>query len=180
MTNHYHLLVTPPDSYSLSAMMQTMGRHFVPFIHNKYGGSGSIWEGRFKASLVQDETYFLNCMRYIEMNPVSANMVALPEDYTWSSFKHNALGDEPYWIDEHTEYLALGSTSKARQVSYQEMFSEYLSKAEIFGIESALQTGTPLGNQRFNLDKSAFKTGHLSASKTEQLNTIIFLYHQLK
>ncbi len=115
MTNHYHLLVTPPDGRSLSAMMQTIGRHFVPYMNRKYGGSGTIWEGCFKASLVQSEHYFLNCMRYIEMNPVVAQMVETPVNYRWSSYLHNTQGEEPFWLDEHEEYLNLGNTSANRQ-----------------------------------------------------------------
>jgi putative transposase len=81
MTNHVHLLITPVDASSVSAFMQFIGRHYVPYINHKYGRSGSIWEGRFKSSLVDSESYLLATMRYIELNPVRASMVESPSQY---------------------------------------------------------------------------------------------------
>jgi putative transposase len=78
MTNHIHLLATPSDSQGITRMMQYIGRHYVTYINHTYGGSGSIWEGRCKANLVQDDRYLLTCMRYIELNPVRADMVTSP------------------------------------------------------------------------------------------------------
>jgi putative transposase len=78
MTNHIHLLATPSDMQGITRMMQYTGRHYVPYINHTYGGSGSIWEGRYKANLVQDDRYLSTCMRYIELNPVRADMVASP------------------------------------------------------------------------------------------------------
>jgi putative transposase len=72
MTNHVHILVTPREAEAVSRMMQYVGRRYVPYINYTYGTSGSIWEGRYKASLIHDEQYLLTCMRYIELNPVRA------------------------------------------------------------------------------------------------------------
>lgn len=74
MTNHVHVLATPSDGEGISRMMQYVGRRYVPYINYQYGTSGSLWEGRYKASLVQEESYLLACMRYIELSPVLANM----------------------------------------------------------------------------------------------------------
>ncbi|MGH8369364.1 MAG: transposase, partial [Gammaproteobacteria bacterium] len=90
MTNHVHLLVTPDRKDSVTLMMQYIGRHYVPYINATYGTSGTLWEGRYKASLVQDEHYLLTCMRYIELNPVRAGMVRSPGHYRWSSYRSNA------------------------------------------------------------------------------------------
>jgi putative transposase len=84
MTNHIHLLATPSDLQGITRMMQYIGRHYVPYINHTYGGNGSIWEGRYKANLVQDDRYLLTSMRYIELNPVRADMVTGPEQYQWS------------------------------------------------------------------------------------------------
>lgn len=89
MTNHIHLLLTPREGRDISFFMQYIGRRYVPYINHKYGRSGSIWEGRYKSSLVQEDGYFLKVMRYIELNPVRASMVESPGHYRWSSFCHN-------------------------------------------------------------------------------------------
>ena len=94
MTNHIHILVTPKDKDGISRMMQYVGRRYVPYINYHYGTSGTIWEGRYKASLVQEDGYLLTCMRYIELNPVRANMVAHPREYRWSSYRTNGAGRE--------------------------------------------------------------------------------------
>jgi len=85
MTNHIHLLVTPEGKQSVSLMMQYIDRRYVPYINQSYGTTGSIWEGRYKAGMTHDEEYLLTCMRYIELNPVRANMVKNPFAYRWSS-----------------------------------------------------------------------------------------------
>ena len=90
MTNHVHLLLTPKETTSISLFMQYIGRRYVPYINYKYGKSGSLWEGRYKASLVQDDKYLLRVMKYIELNPVRACMVELPGEYRWSSFCHDS------------------------------------------------------------------------------------------
>jgi putative transposase len=82
MTNHIHLLVTPPERSALSAALQAVGRRFVPYINHTYGRSGTLWQGRFKASPVQEDSRLLACYRYIELNPVRAQLVARPADYT--------------------------------------------------------------------------------------------------
>jgi putative transposase len=92
MTNHIHILATPQKRDSVSRMMQYVGRRYVPYVNHAYGTSGSIWEGRFKASLIQDEQYLLTCMRYIELNPVRANMTTTPGHYRWSSYRAHGQG----------------------------------------------------------------------------------------
>ncbi len=93
MTNHVHLLASAREPYALSRMMHYLGRRFVQYINHVYRRSGTLWEGRFKASLVDTETYFLRCSRYIECNPVRARMVVDPTDYRWSSYRAHALHD---------------------------------------------------------------------------------------
>ena len=90
MTNHVHLLVTPSTDDGVSKFMQSLGRHYVRYFNKVYKRSGTLWEGRFKSCLVQSEEYLLQCYRYIELNPVRANMVNDPADYIWSSYQCNA------------------------------------------------------------------------------------------
>jgi putative transposase len=87
MTNHVHLLLSPTDPKGVSGLMQYLGRRYVPYINHRYRRSGTLWEGRFKSSLIQSETYLLLCHRYIELNPVRAAMVVAPGDYPWSSWR---------------------------------------------------------------------------------------------
>ena len=89
MTNHVHLLVSPETEPALAKLMQSVGRRYVQYINRSYKRSGSLWEGRYKSSVIQAETYLLTCMRYIELNPVRAGMVQDPGQYRWSSYRHN-------------------------------------------------------------------------------------------
>lgn len=149
MTNHIHLLVTPDDKQGISRMMQYIGRHYVPYINHTYGSSGSIWEGRYKASLIHDEQYLLTCMRYIELNPVRADMTKKPSQYRWSSYRFNAQGKENKLITAHPIYRQLGRTRAAQCDAYKALFSAHVDANDLKDIRSALQTGTPLGNGYF-------------------------------
>ncbi len=94
MTNHVHLLATPGDADAVSRMMQYVGRRYVPYINHAYGRSGTLWEGRFKSNAIDTEAYLMTCMRYIELNPVRAKVVEAPDDYPWSSYGSNGLGQK--------------------------------------------------------------------------------------
>ena len=149
MTNHVHILVTPTDESGLSQMMQYLGLRYVPYINHRYAMSGSIWEGRFKASLIDSDEYLLACMRYIELNPVRANMVGLAGDYQWSSYNSNALGRGGDWLQAHDLYLALAKTKNKRLETYQALFEAEFGGDVLNDIDRAWQTGTPLGDDRF-------------------------------
>lgn len=162
MTNHIHILATAQDRDGIARMMQYVGRHYVPYINHTYGSSGSIWEGRYKASLIHDDEYLLTCMRYIELNPVRANMVRSPSQYRWSSYRCNGQGKDDELVTPHALYLALGRTRAIRQEAYKELFKAHLDKGVLDNIRSAWQTGTPLGNDFFRQkfeDKLKCKVG---------------------
>ena len=108
MTNHVHLLVTPATPDALAKMMQSIGRRYVQYVNLFHKQSCTLWEGRFKSSLVQTEDYFLLCQRYVELNPVSARMVDDPAMYQWSCYRHHALGKTDQRLCQHPQYLALG------------------------------------------------------------------------
>jgi putative transposase len=149
MTNHIHILATTGDTDGITRMMQYVGRHYVPYINHTYGSSGSIWEGRYKASLIHDEEYLLACMRYIELNPVRADMVRSPAHYRWSSYRCNGQGKEDALITPHALYMALGKTLPTRLAAYKALFKAHLDSGVLDDIRSAWQTGTPLGNDYF-------------------------------
>ena len=149
MTNHVHLLITPPKKESLSRVMQYVGRRYVPYINHTYRRTGTLWEGRFKASLIQDEHYLLACMRYIELNPVRANMVKTASGYRWSSYLSNGRGFTNALVTPHDRYLAIANADIERRETYRDLFRCHMDEEVITGIRQAWQTGTPLGNDYF-------------------------------
>jgi len=124
MTNHTHLLVTPSEHNTVSLMMQYLGRHYVRRFNYVYKRSGTLWEGRYKSSLVDNDQYVLACYRYIERNPVKANMVATPEEYRWSSFHANARGVDSAMVTAHPCYERLASNKPERLRAYSQLFNK--------------------------------------------------------
>ena len=149
MSNHVHLLVSSSKGENISRLSQHVGRKYVPYFNRKYGRSGTIWEGRFKASSVESENYLLACYRYIEMNPVRAGMVSSPGAYRWSSYRANALGHSETLITPHPVYQELGKDEEQRLTRYRELFSDILDGKLVDTIRASTQTGTPLGNDKF-------------------------------
>jgi putative transposase len=149
MTNHTHLLVTPIEGQHISLFMQYIGRRYVPYINHKYGNSGSVWEGRYKSSLVQEDKYFLAVMRYIELNSVRAGMVELPGHYRWLSFCHKVGVKAINFISEYRIYTSLGSCEKSRRYACQLLYKGHLDIDDLKHIRASWQTGTPLGNDYF-------------------------------
>jgi len=149
MTNHVHLLITPDYEDSLPRMMQLIGRQYVQYINKAYKRTGTLWEGRYKSSLVDSENYLLTCSRYIELNPVNAGMVEKPEEYYWSSYHHNGLGKSNQLLHPHELYLGLGSGKDDRCFSYRELFKYQIEDQDIHQIRESSLRNYPLGNERF-------------------------------
>jgi len=149
MTNHVHLLASARQAYGLSLMMQYVGRYFVRYINRAYGRSGTLWEGRFRASLVDTETYFLRCCRYIECNPVRARMVRAPGEYPWSSYRSHAFGAPDRLRAVHEQYERLGKCGEERQQAYRDLFRTELDARELAEIRDTANRGWPLGSDRF-------------------------------
>jgi putative transposase len=149
MTNHVHLLITPTQPASPAHLMQSVGRRYVQYINRFYRRTGSLWEGRYKSSVVQAETYLLACYRYIELNPVRAGMAADPGQYRWSSYRANGLGQADARITPHSLYLAQGTTTEERTAAYRSLFRPELDTDAAADIRQALQLGMPVGNDRF-------------------------------
>jgi putative transposase len=149
MTNHVHLLATAEKPDGTAKLMQAIGRRYVQYINRSYHRTGSLWEGRFKSSLVQAEDYLLTCMRYIELNPVRAGMANDPAQYRWSSYRHNGLGQADERIMPHPLYLGLGRNESDRLAAYRALFRSELDREALADIRLALSQGQPLGNERF-------------------------------
>lgn len=148
MRNHVHLLATPMQGGSISQMMQSVGRHFVPYVNAKYDRSGTLWDGRFKASLIGDERYLFACYRYIELNPVRAGIVGEPGQYAWSSYHYNADGVRDALITPRTEYLSLADSDAERHRTYRAMV-EQSSDPLTDTIRVCAKSGTPMGSESF-------------------------------
>lgn len=148
MTNHIHLLATPTKKTSISDTMKVVGSRYAQYINKKYKRTGTLWEGRHKSSLVQSDKYFLICSRYIELNPVVANMVSRPEEYAWSSYHCNAWGDTG-WLKPHIEYKHLGNTQTSRCKAYRLLFEHCVNSDDIEGIREAIHYCQPVGDDHF-------------------------------
>lgn len=149
MTNHVHLLVTPGDECSVSGMMQALGRRYVRYINRIYRRTGTLWEGRYKASLVDPERYVLVCYRYIELNPVRAGMTQAAGGYRWSSYRATALGAQDDLLTPHEEYLRLGGDELERRYAYRELFRYHMKDHSLHDIRESLNQELVLGSERF-------------------------------
>ncbi|MBE0440031.1 MAG: transposase [Gammaproteobacteria bacterium] len=149
MTNHVHLLMSTAQPNGISQVMQYVGRYYVPYVNQKYGYSGSLWEGRFKSNLIESESYLLACMRYIESNPVRAGMVEQPSDYLYSSYHANALGEKDLLVTPHAEFLKLSDDPVVRQTFYKDLFQQLLPDDMLQNLKNGYRSGTPVGSSRF-------------------------------
>jgi putative transposase len=148
MTNHVHLLLTPKKAEAVPRLIISLGRRYVQYINRTYRRTGTLWDSRYKSSLVQAETYLLACQRYIELNPVRAAMVEDPAHYRWTSYRANGLGMADNRITPHPLYQALGRSDKERQATYRALFRAQLDQPAIDDIRLALNQNQPLGNER--------------------------------
>ena len=152
MTNHVHLMMTPEHNNSAALLMKHLGQCYVQYINRTYRRSGTLWEGRFRSCLAQDEVYVLTCYRYIELNPVRANMVRHPRDYRWSSYSGNAYGVPNKLLTPQAEYLRLGSTAQDRQVAYRALFATHLDPEDVKAIRNGTNGNYVLGDSRFQAE----------------------------
>lgn len=180
MTNHVHLLVTPAQTHSIAHMMQDTGRKFVRYINKRYKRTGSLWEGRYKASLIDSERYLLTCMRYIEMNPVRAGMVDHPGAYRWSSYHLNADFKKNTKLTQHPVYQRLGEGLAQQQYAYRELFSHCLDKTVVHDIRQALNQELVLGREDFKdkfeqMTKRQVRSGIRGRPRIEEHGAIYYV-----
>lgn len=138
MSNHYHLLVTPEDGAEVPHFMQCLGRKYAGYFNTTNGRTGTVWDGKYFASVIESDYYLLACYRYIELNPVRAGLAATPGGYDWSSFHTNACGMKSNIIEPHRTYLALGDNTFTRLKAYRELFAQPMSEQELTNIRTAL------------------------------------------
>ena len=144
MTNHIHLLVTPSAPQSCARLMRNLGQRYVQYFNRRYQRKGTLWEGRFYSCLVESAQYVVACYRYIERNPVRANMVRLPADYAWSSHAGNAGKSSNSLLSPHSEYEALGLSTESRIAAYETLCAAQDDPAFLASIRDATYGGYAL------------------------------------
>jgi putative transposase len=155
MTNHVHLLLTSRTADGCSQLMKHVAQLQTQYVNRTYGRSGSLWEGRFRSSLVQSEDYLLTCYRYVELNPVEAGLAGDPGDYAWSSYRANARGVRTTLVTPHDEYLRLGRDSNERRQAYRALFDVPLDPKRVDEIRAATNGNFALGSKAFRRAISA-------------------------
>ena len=159
MSNHVHLLVTAAERGAVGAMMQDLGRRYVRIINKVHRRSGTLWEARYKSSLIDSENYLLTCHRYIELNPVRAGLASTPAGYPWSSFHYYAGVAADALITEHPVYHTLGASPEERRQAYMELIAEKIPDQNIGRLRQALHTSSALGSDIF-MAQVAAQLGH--------------------
>jgi putative transposase len=152
MPNHVILLATPDDEDGLALMMQKVGRHYVPWFKAKYGRSGTLFQGRFRTSLVDAAPYLLAASRHIELAPMAAQLASSPADYRWSSYAHHAGMGPDTLVTDHMLYWGLGNTPFQREAAYTELVQQGPGREEEELIRTALAKGWPVGSHAFKAE----------------------------
>lgn len=152
MSNHFHLLATPATAEGLPQMMQAVGRRYVRYFNGKEGRSGTLWEGRYRSTLIETERYLLACMVYIDLNPVRAGMVAEAQDYPWSSYGHYAGLRTDRLVTPHPLFWTLGNTPFAREAAYAELVRAGITLAQQEALTRSALSGWALGGEKFVAD----------------------------
>ena len=152
MTNHVHLLLTPEKADSAALLMKNLGQRYVQYINRTYQRSGTLWEGRFRSCLTQSEEYVLACYRYIELNPVRADMVNHPRQYKWSSYNTNAEGKRNELLTSHEQYLRISRNEAERRKGYRALFKAHVDQKVDDQIREATNGNFVLGNSRFQAE----------------------------
>ena len=150
MTNHLHLLITPESKEQLAIFMQAMANRYVRYFNALHKRTGTLWEGRFKSCLVDSDSYLFSLHKYIEMNPVMANMVANAAEYPWSSYAQNALGETDSLITEHCLYAQLSDIPELRQARYKEILDQLNIDQQRSRIVKATLAGEAYGSDAFH------------------------------
>ncbi len=150
MTNHIHIVAEPSqNAQSLSLLMKRINGRQAAYVNKLEGRSGALWDGRYKASPIQQDSYLLCCNRYVELNPVRAGMVNHASEYPWSSYKERIVSDSPTMLDRDACYIALGNTSQERKLRYKAFIERGTSMTEKNFLDTSVNRNQLTGNQRF-------------------------------
>ena len=145
MTTHTHAVVEAHEPDALPRMMQSLGRSYVRYFNHRHHRSGTLWEGRYRAGLIATDYHWLNCLRYVEMNPVAARMVSSPEAYRWSSYRAHANGDGNALLAPHPLFMQLAPDPASRGARWASICNEPLSEVDLAEIRTATRRGLRLG-----------------------------------
>ena len=149
LDNHFHMLLTPPSEEAMSLMMQAVGRTYVRYFNHRHGRSGTLWEGRFKSSIIDTEAYLLTCMAYIDLNPLRAGLVHMPSEFMWSSHKHLMGLKNDKLVTPHALYWSLGNTPFAREAAYAAFVEAGMAVSVQKELTDAALKGRAMGRPEF-------------------------------
>ncbi|MFV2032186.1 MAG: transposase [Gammaproteobacteria bacterium] len=149
MPGEVQLLASPGAELGISRTLQSLGRNYAQYLNDNYWRGGALWEGRYRATILDSKAYLLSCSRYIERNPVRSGLVKHPREYAWSSYAHNAMGRQDSLISEHKIYQTLGATERERSKAYRSLFRKKMSLDEETLIYESTLKGWALGDKRF-------------------------------
>jgi putative transposase len=152
MSNHFHLLATPETVEGIPQMMQAVGRRYVRYFNQRQARTGTLWEGRYKSTLIQAERYLLACMAYIDLNPVRAGIAVEPGDYPWSSHGHYVGLRNDKLVSPHALYWELGNTPFARDAAYAELVRAGISGEQQRVLTESALRGWALGEADYVAD----------------------------
>lgn len=165
MSNHFHLLATPETSDGIPQLMQAVGRRYVRYFNDRQSRTGTLWEGRYRSTLIQAERYLLACMVYIDLNPVRAGMVDVPERYPWSSHAHYVSGRADRLVTPHPIWWELGNTPFAREAAYRDLVTAGLSGFQQRALTDSALRGWALGDEGYVADLQRRTARRVSKSK---------------
>jgi putative transposase len=152
MSNHFHLLATPETEDGIPHMMQAVGRRYVRYFNDRQQRTGTLWEGRYRSTLIQAQRYLLACMVYIDLNPVRAGMVDSADRYPWSSHAHYVSGRTDRLITPHPIWWELGNTPFAREAAYRELVQAGLASTQERALTESTLRGWALGEADYVAD----------------------------
>ena len=132
-------------------MMQWLGRHYVPYFNRKYTRTGTLWQGRYKATVLDAERYFMTCCAYIELNPVRCELAHAVGDYPWSSYPHHIGAHSDPIISDHPLYWSLGNTPFEREAAYRALVEQGVKEDDVHMLTEATLKGWALGSEQFQL-----------------------------
>ena len=164
MTNHVHMLLSPSEQAAGSRMMKALSQRYVQYFNRRHQRSGTLWEGRYRSCIVENEYYFLTCQRYIELNPVRAAMVSHPGAYRWSSYSANAEGTPDPLITPHDIYRRLAVEPLDRQAAYRELFTDEIDSHVISLLRRATNANSTIADGLV-IDRYAATLGSLAERK---------------
>lgn len=149
LPDHIHLLLTPTHVTSVASLMKNLGQNYTQYYNRTYQRKGSLWAGRFRSSVIDEDNFFFPCLIFIEMNPVFARLVKRPKDYQWSSYRINAYGEPDELVGRHRKYINLGNNQNDRQTAYRQLFRDKLPTETIKSIQRATGGNYVLGDENF-------------------------------